>query len=209
MDLNVARDDGVLGCSGISWTICKQSAPRSRQITTPIPNHSVFTDQMLFLTHNQHCQSTEGTDQTKCYQIKKLQQWHLHPKIRRRISPNTMLLHAHQHYKVAHCNNARLLPYLLTYLLLLLLLILSISAQPACCPTNSVKALKELVSQSYCKLKSEHLSFRERAFTGQTPRPVFTGPEKVEERAMHSRNEGGVKVVTIFLAVRKWRQNIA
>jgi len=29
------------GC-GISWTICKQSAPRSRQITTPTPHHSVF-----------------------------------------------------------------------------------------------------------------------------------------------------------------------
>jgi len=27
--------------SGISWTICK-SAPRSRQITTPEPHHSVF-----------------------------------------------------------------------------------------------------------------------------------------------------------------------
>jgi len=26
--------------SGISWTICKQSAPRSRQITTPTPHHS-------------------------------------------------------------------------------------------------------------------------------------------------------------------------
>jgi len=25
--------------SGISWTICKQSAPRSRQITTPTPHH--------------------------------------------------------------------------------------------------------------------------------------------------------------------------
>ena len=37
LDLNKARDDGVLGCSGISWTICKQSAPRSRQITTPTP----------------------------------------------------------------------------------------------------------------------------------------------------------------------------
>jgi len=36
------RDDGVLGCSGISWTIGKQSAPRSRQITTPIPHHSIF-----------------------------------------------------------------------------------------------------------------------------------------------------------------------
>ena len=27
--------------SGISWAICK-SAPRSRQITTPAPHHSVF-----------------------------------------------------------------------------------------------------------------------------------------------------------------------
>ena len=31
--------DGVLGCSGISWTICKQSAPRSRQLTTPTSHH--------------------------------------------------------------------------------------------------------------------------------------------------------------------------
>ena len=33
MDLHEARDDGVLtwhlGCSGISWTICKQSAPHT------------------------------------------------------------------------------------------------------------------------------------------------------------------------------------
>ena len=28
--------------SGIRWTICKQSAPRSRQITTPTPHHSIF-----------------------------------------------------------------------------------------------------------------------------------------------------------------------
>jgi len=27
LDLNEATDDGVLGGSGISWTICKQSAP--------------------------------------------------------------------------------------------------------------------------------------------------------------------------------------
>jgi len=40
LDLNEARDDGVLGCSGISWTIRKQSAPCSRQITTPTPHHS-------------------------------------------------------------------------------------------------------------------------------------------------------------------------
>jgi len=36
LDLNGARDDGVLGCGGISWTICKQSAPRSRQITAAL-----------------------------------------------------------------------------------------------------------------------------------------------------------------------------
>ena len=33
---------GILGCSDISWTICKQSAPHSRHITTPAPHHSVF-----------------------------------------------------------------------------------------------------------------------------------------------------------------------
>jgi len=37
LDLNEARDDGVLGCSGISRTICTQSAPHSRQFTTPTP----------------------------------------------------------------------------------------------------------------------------------------------------------------------------
>ena len=48
------------GCSGgISWTICKQSAPRSRQIITPTPHHSIFTGRMLFLAPNQQCQSTE------------------------------------------------------------------------------------------------------------------------------------------------------
>ena len=44
--------------SGIRWTICKQSAPRSRQITTPTPHHSIFTGQVLFLMLNQQCQST-------------------------------------------------------------------------------------------------------------------------------------------------------
>jgi len=46
--------------SGISWTIFKQSALRSRQITTPTPHQSMFTGWMLFLTPNQQCQSTEG-----------------------------------------------------------------------------------------------------------------------------------------------------
>ena len=38
--------------SGISWAICK-SAPRSRQITTPAPQHSVFTGRLPFLPPNQ------------------------------------------------------------------------------------------------------------------------------------------------------------
>jgi len=48
--------------SGISGTICKQSAPHSRQITTcaPTPHHSIFTGWMLFMTTNQQRQSTEG-----------------------------------------------------------------------------------------------------------------------------------------------------
>jgi len=35
--------------SGISWTICKQSAPRSRQTTTPTPHHSIsnLSDEVL------------------------------------------------------------------------------------------------------------------------------------------------------------------
>jgi len=46
--------------SSISWTTCKQSAPHSRQITTPTSHYSIFTGRMLFLMPNQHCQSTEG-----------------------------------------------------------------------------------------------------------------------------------------------------
>jgi len=52
-----------------SYSICKQSAPRSRQITTLTPHHSIYTTtylhkiytgRMLFLTPNQQCQSTKG-----------------------------------------------------------------------------------------------------------------------------------------------------
>ena len=53
VDSNQVRDYGILGCSGISWTICKQSAPRSRQTSTPTPHHSIFTGWMLFLAPNQ------------------------------------------------------------------------------------------------------------------------------------------------------------
>jgi len=60
LDLNQARDDGVLGCSGINWTTCKQCAPRSRQITTPNLITQFFTGRMLFLMPNLQSQSTEG-----------------------------------------------------------------------------------------------------------------------------------------------------
>ena len=60
LDLEEARDDEVLGCSGISWTICKQSALCSRQTTTPTPHHSSFTGRMLFLMPCQQHQSIEG-----------------------------------------------------------------------------------------------------------------------------------------------------
>ena len=50
----------MMGGIGISWTICKSFAPRSRQITTPVPHHSVFTGRMPFLPPNQQRQSTEG-----------------------------------------------------------------------------------------------------------------------------------------------------
>ena len=41
-DLNEARDNGVLGSIGISWTMYKQSAPRFRWLTTRTPRHSIF-----------------------------------------------------------------------------------------------------------------------------------------------------------------------
>ena len=37
----ILLEQETVGGSGISWAICK-SAPRSRQITTPAPHHSVF-----------------------------------------------------------------------------------------------------------------------------------------------------------------------
>ena len=60
LDLNEARYDGVFGCNNISWTICKQSSPHSRQIITPTPHQSIFTGRMLFLTPNQQCQCIES-----------------------------------------------------------------------------------------------------------------------------------------------------
>ena len=56
LDLNEARVDGVWGCSGISWTICKQSAHRCRQMSAP--HHSIFTGRMLFQMPNQQYRRT-------------------------------------------------------------------------------------------------------------------------------------------------------
>jgi len=55
LDLNEARDDGVLGCSGISWTIANylHLAPDRQP-------HQHLVIRMLVLTPNQQCQSTEG-----------------------------------------------------------------------------------------------------------------------------------------------------
>jgi len=56
LDFNEARDSEwqwhQLGHMPVS--------PRSRQITTPAPHHSVFTGRMPFLPPNQQRQSTEG-----------------------------------------------------------------------------------------------------------------------------------------------------
>ena len=55
--------------NGISWATCK-SAPRSRQITTPAPHHSVFfTGRIPFLPPNQQRQRTEGTGNKSVPQI--------------------------------------------------------------------------------------------------------------------------------------------
>jgi len=63
-----------MGGSGINWTICKSFAPRSRQITMPVPHHSVFTGQMSFLPPNQQRQSTEGNKHWRQYEYHALWQ---------------------------------------------------------------------------------------------------------------------------------------
>jgi len=57
---NLDFTEETVSGGGISWAMCK-SAPRSREITTPAPHHSVFcTGRMPFLPPNQQRQSTEG-----------------------------------------------------------------------------------------------------------------------------------------------------
>jgi len=57
-NLDLLKQETVSG-SGIRWTICK-SAPRSCQITTPVPHHSIFYRPDALPAAQQH-QSTEGT----------------------------------------------------------------------------------------------------------------------------------------------------
>ena len=45
--LNEVRDGGVLECSSISWTICKQSAPCSRQTDTNTPSLNFYRPDAL------------------------------------------------------------------------------------------------------------------------------------------------------------------
>ena len=74
--------------SGISWAICK-STPRSRQITTPTPHHSVFTGRMPFLPPNQQRQSTEGINSVKALCCTKQQLPHIHINIHQAFNYNT------------------------------------------------------------------------------------------------------------------------
>jgi len=68
-----------LGCSGISWAIGKQSAPRSRQITTPTPHHSIF--------YRPGALSDALSDALKVHSIKNSKQQYRHWK---QICPKTI-----------------------------------------------------------------------------------------------------------------------
>jgi len=46
--------------SGISWTICKQSAPRFRQITTPTPHHTTVKELKAIRWTDTHTQTPIG-----------------------------------------------------------------------------------------------------------------------------------------------------
>jgi len=63
------RDYEVLGCSSISWTICKQSAPRSRQITIPTPHHSVFTARCSSWCPTNSVKALKALTWEKCWQM--------------------------------------------------------------------------------------------------------------------------------------------
>jgi len=93
---------GFWNGSSISWTICKQSAPRCRQITTPAPHYSMFTDQMLFSTPNQQCQSTEGRCTTIAYVRYFRHAWHLGCSVTPKSSDQNFFLRQKYLLKSAH-----------------------------------------------------------------------------------------------------------
>ena len=68
--------------SGISWAICK-SAPRSRQITMPVPHHSVFyrpdalpATQPTVSKHWRHCSRINAVKTEKLFTSTNPQLWH-------------------------------------------------------------------------------------------------------------------------------------
>jgi len=63
LDLNEAKDYGIWGCSGISWTICKLSAPRCKQISTPTPHDSNFCRPGAVPDTQQTVSKHEGSNQ--------------------------------------------------------------------------------------------------------------------------------------------------
>ena len=86
--------------SGISWAICK-SAPRSRQITMPVPHHSVFTGRMPFLPPNQQRQSTEGKVTEGTERIFFRRKVPKMPGINAGIAATTPLLHRRTCYAIS------------------------------------------------------------------------------------------------------------
>jgi len=56
------REQQMMGWQRHQLDYMRLFAPCSRQITMPVPYHSVFTGQMPFLPPNQQRQSTEGTN---------------------------------------------------------------------------------------------------------------------------------------------------
>ena len=57
----ILLEQEMMGGSGISSTICKSFAHCSREITMPVPHHSVFTDQMPFCCPTNRVKALKAT----------------------------------------------------------------------------------------------------------------------------------------------------
>jgi len=99
--------------SGISWTISKQSAPHSRQITTSTPHHSIFTGRMLFLIPNQYCQIIEGSPTVTWMEVNIADTsyvgLHLFCKISRHMLPSAYTTTQQMQKKLNNANNVALI----------------------------------------------------------------------------------------------------